>query len=427
MTVPAGWRRCSIDALSGGVKSNVAIGPFGSSLRVADYCTDGVPLIFVRHIRSGGGWDATHFVSQEKARQLSSHLALPGDVLVTKMGDPPGDVAVYTGTRPAIITADCIRLRVGPEMDAKFVALALQAPEPQAQMLAITSGVAQKKMSLGRFRSSVSIAAPELEEQRRIVEILEGHLTRLGAGGKDLVRAEQRTRVLELAFVGALLRDAKSVRVPLADLLDLSIGGVWGSAPGDDECDVDVLRVTELRARGAVDPTTSARRSVTSKVLASRQLEPGDLLLEKSGGGPKQPVGRVGLVGDLQGPSVCSNFMQLMRPRRSLVEPGFLHLYLNALHQSGGTSHMQRASTNIRNIKASEYLVLKVPVPDLETQRSALAASLASAAEVDRLRAALDTTQARSKALRRALLGAAFSGGLTSPAFSQSIKEMSGV
>lgn len=162
------------------------------------------------------------------------------------------------------------------------------------------------------------------------------------------------------------------MRMPPASLLSLleqSIGGVWGKAPGEDEIDVQVLRVTELRPGGRLDPSTAALRSVSRRQLASRRLQAGDLILEKSGGGPTTPVGRVALVTELLGPSVCSNFMQLMRPRENAVEPRYLHLYLNHLHSTGGTIPLQTSSTNIRNIKTSDYFEVAVPVPAIGEQR----------------------------------------------------------
>ena len=35
---------------------------------------------------------------------------------------------------------------------------------------------------------------------------------------------------------------------------------------------------------------------------------------------------------------VCANFMQLMRPDPRMVDPRFLHLYLNHFHARGGTA-----------------------------------------------------------------------------------------
>ena len=158
-------------------------------------------------------------------------------------------------------------------------------------------------------------------------------------------------------------------RQPLRNLLELSIGGIWGKPPGESEVDVRVVRVTELKQGGRLDLSTAAARSVTKRELEVRRLRPGDLLLEKSGGGPKTPVGRVGLVRDGSELRVCANFMQLMRPDPRLVDPRYLHLYLHHLHSIGGTAPLQTATTNIRNIKASEYVQLDVPMPTLAEQR----------------------------------------------------------
>jgi len=156
---------------------------------------------------------------------------------------------------------------------------------------------------------------------------------------------------------------------PLAGLLEMSIGGIWGSPPGDLEVDVSVVRVTELRAHGVVDPATAVCRSVTRKQLQSRALRVGDLILEKSGGGPTTPVGRVGYISEVAGDFVCSNFMQLMRPNSAEIASRFLHLYLNHVHDCGGTVALQTATTNIRNIKSADYFDLSVSVPPLVEQR----------------------------------------------------------
>ena len=117
-------RLATIDELTGGVRSNTTIGPFGSSLKTSDYRTAGVPLIFVRNVRSASFSGDLRFVSPEKARELGAHLAVPGDLLVTKMGDPPGDAAVYTGGQAGIVTADVIRLRPSADFDSRYLAFA---------------------------------------------------------------------------------------------------------------------------------------------------------------------------------------------------------------------------------------------------------------------------------------------------------------
>ncbi|NLM30404.1 MAG: hypothetical protein GX216_08285, partial [Methanomicrobiales archaeon] len=134
----------------------LAIGPFGSNLKVSDYRDEGVPLIFVRNIRSGIFKDEnTKYVSETKASELRPHWVSGGDILITKMGDPPGDATLYPiGSPTGIITADCIKLNLFDEIqDASFFVYAFNSESVKKQIFSITMGVAQKKVSLKRFKT----------------------------------------------------------------------------------------------------------------------------------------------------------------------------------------------------------------------------------------------------------------------------------
>jgi restriction endonuclease S subunit len=148
--------------------------------------------------------------------------------------------------------------------------------------------------------------------------------------------------------------------------------------------------------------------------LASRELQEGDLLLEKSGGGPNSPVGRVGYFHQESVKTVCSNFMQLMRPNPEIVLPKYLFYFLDGFHSNGGTIPMQTATTNIRNIKMPQFMAISVPFPPLPEQHK-IVEILED--HLSRLDAALaDVKQAKVKAaqFRRSLLQAAFTGNLRS-------------
>ena len=114
--LPKEWCWATVEQLASTDKYALAIGPFGSNLKVEDYRKEGVPLVFVRNIRSNifDGPD-TCYISKEKANELRPHQVESGDILITKMGDPPGDACIYPDNRPtAIITADCIKWTLSP-------------------------------------------------------------------------------------------------------------------------------------------------------------------------------------------------------------------------------------------------------------------------------------------------------------------------
>src|SRR5882724_7847363 len=80
------------------------------------------------------------------------------------------------------------------------------------------------------------------------------------------------------------------------NLLDDSIfaagGGLWTGKKGPF-VSAAVIRNTNFTGSGRVDYSDVAVLQVEEKQLSSRRLSPGDIIIERSGGGPSQPVGRV--------------------------------------------------------------------------------------------------------------------------------------
>ena len=213
--LPEGWVWASPEQVSAGEPYSLAIGPFGSSLKVSDYKTEGVPLVFVRNIRSGVfGGEKTVYVTADKAVELSAHSVESGDILVTKMGDPPGDVCRYPANRPpAVITADCIKLRVAKlGIDPAFIEYAMASRIVQDQILGITKGVAQLKVNLANF-SSIALPVPPHAEQARIVDEVDRHLSILREVETEVDANLQRAQALRQS----VLQRAFSTGSPNAD------------------------------------------------------------------------------------------------------------------------------------------------------------------------------------------------------------------
>jgi type I restriction enzyme S subunit len=76
---------------------------------------------------------------------------------------------------------------------------------------------------------------------------------------------------------------------PLGEMTTF-LNGLWkGEKP--PFVTVGVIRNTNFSADGSIDDSNIARLEVEQKKFEKRQLKFGDIILEKSGGGPKQPVG----------------------------------------------------------------------------------------------------------------------------------------
>lgn len=171
---PRKWSIACPEDIAADVKNAITIGPFGSDLMVKDYRGSGVPLVFVKNIRENrfSGIDIK-FIEPSKAQELSYCKVMPGDILMTKMGDPPGDVAIYPeGSLPGIITADCIKLTLDPKKALNlFVLWLFRTKFVQDQILRQTRGAAQQKINLTIFKS-IRFPLPDLSAQNQFVEIV---------------------------------------------------------------------------------------------------------------------------------------------------------------------------------------------------------------------------------------------------------------
>ena len=114
----------------------------------------------------------------------------------------------------------------------------------------------------------------------------------------------------------------------LKELFDFVIGGDWGKLPEYDDSEfseVLCIRGSEFRNWSKDKGKTSSLRKIKNASLIKRKLKKGDLLIEISGGGPDQPVGRTVLIDEevlsfqSNMPKVCTNFLRLARPNSKLI------------------------------------------------------------------------------------------------------------
>ena len=162
-----------------------------------------------------------------------------------------------------------------------------------------------------------------------------------------------------------------------------SQNGVWGAEP-NGENDIACARVADFdRIRLRADMGKPTFRSIESGVIQTHLLYPGDLLLEGSGGGEKQPVGAVVLF-DSKKPAVCSNFIAQLRPSN-----GFESRFLTYLHFTLYSARVNvrsiKQSTGIQNLDKASYLNEAVALPPLPEQRSIAAFLDRETARIDEL------------------------------------------
>lgn len=183
-----------------------------------------------------------------------------------------------------------------------------------------------------------------------------------------------------------------------------TLNGLW-TGKKEPLVEACVLRNTNFGPDGILDPSDVAKLQVEKRQLEKRQLERGDIILERSGGSPKQPVGRVAFFDLVSNkPFSFSNFTSALRIiDRSLFEPRFVHYFLLDFYFEGGTKPLQSNTTGLRNLNFDSYLQTEVPCPSLDEQRKIAAVlgkvQAAVAVEGDLVRVARELKQAALRQL----------------------------
>ncbi len=388
-------------------------GPFGSSLKSDHYRDDGARVIRLGNV-GVGSWvesDAA-FIDLDYWRLLNRHHAAPGDLIVAGLGDenhPVGRACVLPEVGPAMVKADCYRLRLDPMLaDPRFVALFLSSAAGSREASKLADGATRSRLTLSKALS-IPIPDIDLERQRETVDYLDAKTARTDEAVRVLRGLGGRLLERHAAFRELLLhRGTRSTR-SLSSLLTERITDGPHETPEFVDEGIPFLSVDNMLGQ---DVSFEGCRLISAKahaVYAHKSCpRRGDLLVTKAAA-----VGRVALVATDRVFNVWSP-IAILRPNRGLVLPEYLRLILLG---ADAQSRMKLASTmsTQENLSMRDLSSLRVDVPNLATQRSVVAEE-ESASEMARSLVGLIRRQTGLLLERRqALITAAVTGQIEIP------------
>ena len=146
------------------------------------------------------------------------------------------------------------------------------------------------------------------------------------------------------------------------------VGGDWGNDPESDNEgeNIVVLRVADLNdIHFKYDNLTY--RKIKENSFLSRKVDENCLIIEKSGGGEKQLVGRVGYPKGIDVKAICSNFMAKIEFDNS-INVEFMNFVFYNLYKRNLNYPFVQQTTGIQNLNITYYLNTKIAFPPKEEQ-----------------------------------------------------------
>ena len=265
-----GWITESVEDIT----ERVAMGPFGSSIKVETFVPEGVPIISGQHLHGFRVDDSPgfNFITDEHAQRLANANVKRGDVMFTHAGNI-GQVAYIPESskfeRYVISQRQfymrCDRSKVIPE----FATLYFRSPEGQYQLLANTSQVGVPSIAQPvTYLRTIRIPVPPLPEQRAIAHVL-GTLDdkielnrRMNETLEEMARALFKSWFVDFDPVRAKMegrwRRGESLPGLPADLYDLFPDKLVPSELGEIPEGWEVKRIEDVAERVAMGPFGSS-------------------------------------------------------------------------------------------------------------------------------------------------------------------------
>lgn len=336
----------------------------------------------------------------------------PGDLLISRANtrDYVGASVLVGECPPRLLLSDkSLRLRPRSGLDSRWLWYALLQPASRAYMSNASTGTKSGMRNISQqMIRELPLLVPPIDEQRRIVDILEDHISRLDAADRYVSSGMQRLDGIAESTLRGFLAHSSNDRA-LGELLEIPLSNGRSVPTRDDG--FPVLRLTALKDRGVDLGERKGGdwlRADARRFLVSR----GDFLVAR-GNGSLRLVGRGSLVRDNPDEVAYPDTAIRVRTAREVMTPEYLDVVWNSTRTRVQIEGMARTTAGIYKVNQKQLAAVRLPAPSVADQGRIVGRMAEIDEQAQRSRDALEQARVRAAVLRRALLAAAFSGRLT--------------
>ena len=395
------WPKCRVEDLA----DKIAMGPFGSNIKVETFVDAGVPIISGDHLRGMRMKDGNfNFITEEHAERLRNSVVVRGDVIFTHAGNI-GQVAYIPETSKYsryVISqrqfyARCDKNKIVPQ----FLAYFFHTPEGRHKLLSNASQVGVPSIARpSTHLKAIELNVPPVEYQRSVCDVisaLDDRITLLRETNATLeaiaqaifkswfvdfepVRAKLEGRAPEgmdeatAALFPDSFEESELGLVPrgwqVGTLSDLAtyMNGYAFKTKDWQETGHPVVKIGNVKPGMINISGASFVSASTVAVLERFQLKRGDLLVGMTG-----YVGETGLVPQIDPPAYLNQRVGRISTKRGIADLGFVYcLVRNPAYKGYAESKSHgSAQANVSGVDLMAYACI-IPRQELLSTFSAV-------------------------------------------------------
>ena len=285
----------------------------------------------------------------------------------------------------------------------------------QFNYVGYANGTTRLKLTQGAM-NSIPVPLPSIEEQHKIVELLEDHLSRLDAALLDVKRAkikaaQFRRSLLQAAFTGnsglygvSTFTEWKTETV--GELTDTQLGKMLNKSKQSGNYAMPYLRTDNVHW-GRFDLSEIKEMDILPEEHEKYLATKGDLLMCEGGASGRTAIWNEDYDISFQ------NHVHRIRPKNlNVISPKYLLYFFEWFIKNGYASELIKGIT-ISSLSQSGLRSIEVTYPIIEEQYKIVEHLEDHLSRLEASVSLADAMERQSNGLRRSLLQAAFTGQLT--------------
>jgi len=332
-----------------------------------------------------------------------TRIATDGDVLMSVRA-PVGPVNF--ATQEICIGRGLAAIRSGKELDRHFLFYFLLSKQDEIEG---TEGAVFASINKSQIEQ-IEIVAPSLDEQQRIVGILDQAFAGIATAQANAEKNRQNAHALFESHLHAIFSQCGKgwVEIRLMDCVeDISTGPFGSLLHKSDYQQGGIPLVNPINIEGSeiIPDERKAVGKATAQRLSRYVLRENDIVIGRRG-----EIGRCAVIGGDQVGWLCGTGSFFIRPSDK-VNPYFLTHLLRSSPYRGRLEGVSKRAT-MPSISNDDLANLVIGLPPVPEQRQILAVLDDLAAETQRLAGIYERKLAGLAALKKSLLHRAFAGEL---------------
>jgi len=395
--LPASWRWCRFDEVARVASNLVSPSDFQNW-----------PHIAPNHIESATGRLLPYDTIAHDGVTSPKHRFLAGQVLYSKIRPY---LAKVVADFDGLCSADMYPIE--SELDARFLKWWMLTREFTRRAAGEQARTVLPKINVHAL-SGLPVPVPPSTEQRRIVEILEDHLSRLGAAARSLDVVAYRSRSLLLSQLAREFRPSSGAESTLGAVADWGSGGTPKARTPTFYEGGEIPWVVSGELKDDVLTEVAGRITQEGLKESSAKWVPAGALLVAMYGAT---IGRLALTTE---PVTTNQAVAHALPHQDVVTAEYMFWFLLSQRRLLVAAGQGGAQPNISQTVLKAW---PIRIPALRVQAEAVLAAHSLRDSTRRLQSSAQALHARQGLLRGALLSAAFTGRLTGRAADDEVVE----